>query len=336
MAQAAMDWQNPQMVVQVVQGLQAEVVNLRAEINLLKGGGGASHEKDKKSLKELKSFSDVPKWDGSDKSFGDFEFKLHQFLAPFERFEAFMNWVKELDEPPTEQLIDDAHTSEQGKNDKIDVKWMNRELYSILSLKTEADPLQISKGEKENYAFRGAAAWHRITREVAGKTGTRLERLADKVHHPKKVESYADALAAVNKWKLNCAELAKIEGQQISDITKRTTLKGMIPTDLAHDLEKDKSLKDWTKAWNFVIEQIPLRKEWRPLKKKDKDDMDLSMAEEGASGDQDDEGPRCGECNPTDDSLKARARAPCSLSISTVSVTTAAVRAVGTIGILGT
>ena len=242
---AQVDWANPQAVIGVVQGLQQEVLNLRGEIEQLKRNGVGGGDKEKgKSLKELKSFSDIPKWDGSDKSFGDFEFKLHQFLAPFDRFEAFMNWVKELDECPSDKLTEDAYESERSKNNKIDVKWMNRELFSILSLKTEADPLQITKGEKENYGNRGASAWHKITREVAGQTGTRLERLADKVHHPKKIDSYADALAAVNKWKLNCAELAKIEGQQISDITKRTTLKGMIPTDLARDLEKDKSLKD--------------------------------------------------------------------------------------------
>ena len=34
--------------------------------------------------------------------------------------------------------------------------------------------------------------WWQMTREVAGKTGVRLERLSDKVHHPKKVTAYAD------------------------------------------------------------------------------------------------------------------------------------------------
>ena len=183
---------------------------------------------------------------------------------------------------------------------------MNRELYSILSMKTEADPLQITNGERENYSYRGAAAWHKITREVAGKTGTRLERLADKVHHPKQIESYADAMAQLNKWKLNCAELAKIEGQQISDITKRTTLKRMLPTDLAHDLEKSKELKDWNKAWNFVIEQVPLRKEWRPNRKKDPDAMDQDAAESDEESDEkSDPVPTCQTCTETDGSLNS-------------------------------
>ena len=95
------------------------------------------------------------------------------------------------------------------------------------------------------------------------------------MHHPKKIIGYGDALAQINKWDLNCKELAKIEGQHISDITKRTTLKGMIPEDLAKDLEKDKSLKDWKWCWEFVVEQIPLRKEWRPQKKKGNYDMDV-------------------------------------------------------------
>ena len=82
----------------------------------------------------------------------------------------------------------------------------------------------------------------------------RLERLADKVHHPKPITSYATAEAELRAWDAMVKELAKIEGQQISDLTKRTTLKKMVPADLVRDIERDRSLKAWEQAWTFVLE----------------------------------------------------------------------------------
>ena len=34
------------------------------------------------------------------------------------------------------------------------------------------------------------------------------------------------------------------------------------------DLEKDKDLKKWDAAWAYVVEQVPLRKDWKPATKK--------------------------------------------------------------------
>ena len=303
-AAAAVDWSNPSQVVGVVQQLNAEVTRLRTEIEALKTLGGGGHPRDPKSLKEMKSFQDVPVWDGSDKTFGDFEFKLHQFLAPSEQFEAFLNWSKEMLSEPTGAQVDAVAVASKSANDKVDIHWMNRELFSLLSLKTSNDPLQITKGVKDDYATRGAVAWHKITREVAGKTGVRLGLLADMVHHPKKITSYGDAMAELNKWNLNSKELAKIEGQQIAGFTKYTTLKNMIPEDLARDLEKDGTmLNDFTKAWNYVIAQIPMRKDnplWKSQKKKD-NDMDIGLAERADGEQRDaDEEPQCQPC-PTED-----------------------------------
>ena len=171
---AAIDWSKPAHVVGVVLTLQAEVGRLTAKVNVLKNPGQGNQIGGGKILKELKSFASVPVWDGSDKTFGDFEFKLHQFLAPFDRFEAFLKWIKDSDTPPDEALLNQVAAIEKGSNDNVDIHWMDKESFSLLLLKTEGDPLQVTKSVKEDYAIRGAAAWHKITREVAGKTGARL------------------------------------------------------------------------------------------------------------------------------------------------------------------
>ena len=124
----------------------------------------------------------------------------------------------------------------------------------------------------------------------------RFERLADRVHKPKQITNYKVALAELTDWDADVKELAKLEGQALSALTKRTTLKNMIPEDLQHDLEKDRTLKSFEAAWSYVLEQVPLRKEWKFVKgKRGKDDMDVEAAE-GDEGAED--GIRCAPCEP--------------------------------------
>ena len=152
---------------------------------------------------------------------------------------------------------------------------------------TTETPLQTLKGVKELEKTRGAVAWFKMTREVAGKTGVRLERLADKGHKAKKMVDYKDGLAVLNAWDQDCKDLAKIEGQSISELTRRTTLKHIIPADLMRDLERDSSLKKWETSWAFVLEQVPLRKDWKPSAKKGINVMDVVVVEAaGAEGDE--------------------------------------------------
>lgn len=64
--------------------LQQEVTQLRASQPPGQAGGqaGGIGGGQNKNLKELKGFQDVTTWDGNEVSFGDWEFKLHQFLQP--------------------------------------------------------------------------------------------------------------------------------------------------------------------------------------------------------------------------------------------------------------
>ena len=64
-----------------------------------------------------------------------------------------------------------------------------------------------------------------------------MERLADRAHHLKPITAYKDGLAQLTKWETDMKEFAKIEEQNISDLTKRTMLKAMIPPDLVRDFD---------------------------------------------------------------------------------------------------
>ena len=73
---------NSAEMILFMNNMASEVVALRAEIVVLKSMNVNAADKDKeKSLKDLKSFSAVPQWNGNEKYFGDFEFKLHTSLA---------------------------------------------------------------------------------------------------------------------------------------------------------------------------------------------------------------------------------------------------------------
>jgi hypothetical protein len=162
---------------------------------------------------------------------------------------------------------------------RSDLAWFNNQLYSILSLICKGDALRVVKNLREEIPTRGFRAWYQLTREVASKSGVRLEKLSDRVHHPKPMKSYQDGLAALAKWKEDVRELVKIEGRELAEITKRTSLKSMLPEELQHDLEKDRSLKTFDAAWKYALEQIPIRKEWKKSTRKGKDDMDVDAAE---------------------------------------------------------
>ena len=139
-----------------------------------------------------------------------------------------------------------------------------------------------------------------MTREVAGKTRVSLECPADQVHNPKQF-TYADGMKSLEDRDNLRQELEKIEVQALSDLTKRTNLKKMLPTDLKEDLEKDRSLKTWEDAWKYVNEQVPLWKDWKaPKKKGGSNDKDVDLAENGEQGDDDPPGLECPPCGDLD------------------------------------
>ena len=217
----------------------------------------------------------VPKFSGEEREFKDFEFKLQQFIRPVAGLEKILNWVKDSDQEPNNNLMA-IYKQETG----VELEYLNDQLFGILSVVTEGTALQTIMNVADNHDLRGAQFWHRMTRDATGKTGARLKRLADKVHRPSKFPNYHDALAHLTDWDNALKVLEKIEGQGLSEPTKITTLSHMVPSDLQRDVEKDKSLKSFSDVWNYVMEQIEVRKHWtKAPSKKDPNAMDLDAAE---------------------------------------------------------
>ena len=271
---------SPAEYAQVINSLHAQMVILQGEVLSMKSGGSESfHGGFRKNLSDNKSLDQVPHYDGEEKNFSDFEFKMQQFLRPHDNCESVLDWIKDLEEEPRLIDMDEKQAEDTHSGVRSDLAWFNNQLYSILSLICKDDALQVVKNLREEIPTRGFRAWYQLTREVASKSGVRLEKLSDRVHHPKPMKSYQDGLAALAKWKEDVRELVKIEGRELAEITKRTSLKSMLPEELQHDLEKDRSLKTFDAAWKYALEQIPIRKEWKKSTRKGKDDMDVDAAE---------------------------------------------------------
>ena len=220
----------------VVNRLQCEVFELKAHmaaqvIHTPPSTGG------EKEMTRWRSISNLPKFNGDDKHFKDFEFKLHQFVRPVMGFEKFLDWVKDSDKEPTEDDL-----TEYGVSTGMPIEYFNDQVYGILSVVAEGDPFQTLMNVSEMHPTRGAQAWYRMTREASGKTGARLKRLSGKVHRPKKITDYKDALAQLTAWDTSLKELIKVEGQGLSELTKITTLSYMVPEDLMRDIDRDKNL----------------------------------------------------------------------------------------------
>ena len=78
-------------------------------------------------------------------------------------------------------------------------------------------PLQTLKFLRETHGTRSANSWYQLTREVARKSGVRLEALADRVHHPKPSQSYHTIVAVLECREADRHELQKMEEHALSD-----------------------------------------------------------------------------------------------------------------------
>ena len=256
--------------------LETEVEPLRdvAEDRMGRGDGGG-----RKNITESKMMADIPKYKGKDDNFDTFEFRISQMVASYKHFEDYMDWVKGLEEEPDIGALTFKAQAVQGSEPSVDIHWYDQQPFSILAMKTDASALQIVKNVKSDTPVRGCRAWFRMTRDVAGRTGSRLAKQLRKAHYPNNIASNATALSDLMTWDTDVKESENIEARAMSDFTKFTTLKSMVMDDLLRVIERDATLKTFADAWNFVLAQIPLRKQWS-AKKRGPNDMDVDVAED--------------------------------------------------------
>ena len=114
------------------------------------------------------------------------------------------------------QDVQRKHQEEKADNEKVDIAWYDGQLYTVLSLVCQGDALTTVRQVRDQGGCRGSKAWYQLTREVAGKTGTRLLKLSDKAHNPRAISNYKEARGILNNWDEDVKEYEKCVGQKMA------------------------------------------------------------------------------------------------------------------------
>ena len=270
-------------LIRIFNDLRMEVYQLRGAMTQMNTTMVANQQQQNQQqqgrdseLTRWRTLQQLGKFEGDEKSFKDFEFKLHQFVRQVPGFEKFLDWVEQADVEPNHEAMEQfkAQTGYQ-------LEYLNDQLYGVLSMVTEGNALGVVMNLMDNHDLRGAQSWFRMTRDAAGKTGPRMRKLRKLVHHPKNISKYSDALSQLIDWESNMKELAVLEGQQLAEGTKAEILTHMLPTDLSRAIESG-TLKKFNEIWAFALEQVQVRKNWNV--KKDPNAMDIDAAEKEEMG----------------------------------------------------
>ena len=80
-------------------------------------------DRKKKDVSETKAFEKVPHFNGDEKRFRDFEFKLQNCLRPYKHFEEFLDWIKNADEEPDLDILRKKAYAEAQHDPSVDLHW---------------------------------------------------------------------------------------------------------------------------------------------------------------------------------------------------------------------
>ena len=102
-----------------------------------------------------------------------------------------------------------------------EIQWFDDQMFQVLALKSKGTHLQIIRNLTSRRGLRGGLAWHKMTRDVAAKTGARLEHLIELALNPKTPKNYQEAMGCIEVWESHQLELKKIDNQDLTGLTKR-------------------------------------------------------------------------------------------------------------------
>ena len=184
--------------IRVIDKQFADMEVLRTRVIELEGLVKKDHKK--RNLTEEKSFGQLDKYSGDEKTWSNWEFKLFNFVRHVDGCEAYLDWCKDRDDAITLIEINEKQQDIDAKgNNNFDLSWCDEQLYAMLVHLCTGTALGSVKLMREERGTRGSNSWFRLTRDVAGKSGSRLEHLADKVHHQKPFSSWHTAMSVLEK-----------------------------------------------------------------------------------------------------------------------------------------
>ena len=111
------------------------------------------YQEPKKERTDTKSFQSVPNFDGSEKSFKDWGFKLQRFVRPFPEMEASLELIKEQDLYLTAAAHKEKADAVQLANHAVNVALYDDQLHGVLTMLCTDNALTTVKNQQK---FSGA------------------------------------------------------------------------------------------------------------------------------------------------------------------------------------
>ena len=250
-----------------IQNLERELSAEKGKVQVLMASkatttAAGEKDKDKKGMMERQGFKHVPTYGGRAKEYEDWKFKLINFLSAEKGFVPLITWCEERETMATDADMNVLTANTQD----ADVRWLNDQLYVVLAAVCVDGPLMQIKNLQEEGLTRGVNSWFKISREFAGKSRARMQRLTRLVNHPVAAKTFQDAQQCLDKWENDLREFGKLGGQ-VDEFSKIMILSDMVPTELSRDVQAQPSLTTYEAAYKYITDQIPTRKDKAPAKR---------------------------------------------------------------------
>jgi len=270
---------------QKVLGLKSDtdtkLSQLYKEIEFLKtmmasNGGNSGH--DKTGLTARRSFQSLSKFCGKPEEYPDWHFKILTFFGEGQGGGLWIDLLTKIDKLPTLPTSKEIEEIEQdivNKDSNVNVKWMNTQLYSVLSLNLSGNALKSIKGLQSQTEQHGYIAWWKIGNESNNMSANKVQALADKVYKPARARNYGETNAHVDEWEQNAKRFEEIEDTKLSNATKINSIKSVVPKELESDIDRTVGLKTYDQVRSYITEQVSMR---RDRKSSGPTPMEIGMA----------------------------------------------------------
>ena len=233
-------------------------------------GGGASGRTDAGALTSKRSFAALKKWPGKPDEFEDWHFTMKTFLKEEVGWAELLKKVENWPECPSKHnvaRIAGELFAEQAPGITIggpEVAHMNKQLYQVLCMNLTETALTSVKNVEEELEVNGLASWWKMVQDNEHMTAQRLQGLAGKVYHPKRVKKMADVKPALEAWEVALKEYVKHEKHELSDASKIFCVRQLVPEDMERDLIRvANTLDTYKEVRSYITEQASIRKDMK-------------------------------------------------------------------------
>ena len=119
------------------------------------------------NLIESLAFKVLEEDSGKESEFCDWEFQVTNFVQGHGDFEEHLDVCKKRETLKAAQVEFRTTLEENGE---AKLQWLDEQLCTILAAFCRGPALQMAKNVRTECGVRGGTAWHKLTREVAGKS----------------------------------------------------------------------------------------------------------------------------------------------------------------------